>query len=353
MGDETKRVKLIIESKIKKDKPVSAALVADIFQRLQNIIYYIVDDLEGNPPRKAGDLPKSVKEKAELVVKGIQIGSVEAELMLSNTQVGLPGSATFGEKAISIADSIVRKVYDGDVNAILSETIKNKHRQNRIIQEFDAIWPDDQSNYNLGLGLGKSDLLPLDPSHKHVIRDLLSRPPEKVEKSITGRLMEIRVDQRRTFQIDTIEGPVTCSYAPDLEDRVVESIGRLVRIRGIMALEKGGKYTLSLDNEKSIEDLKLFPLDKVRMKGEYSDLKEPILLDVSYEKDQYWVSNDKFHLRGFGPSFKAAVEDLNEEITTLWEDYVEVGLEELSEDALDFRKELLSAFGGERANANT
>lgn len=133
----------------------------------------------------------------------------------------------------------------------------------------------------------------------------------------------------------------------------LESIGRLVRIRGIMALEKGGKYTLSLDNEKSIEDLILLPLDKVRIKGEYTDLKEPILLDVSYEKDQYWVSNDKFHLRGFGPNLKAAIDDLNEEIVTLWEDYVEVGLEELSDDALDFRKELLFVFGGERANANT
>jgi hypothetical protein len=353
MSDETKRVKLIIESKEGKDKPVSAIFVAEMFQRLQNIIYYIVDDLEGNPSRKAGDLPNSVKEKAELVVKGIQIGSVEAELMLSDTQVGLPGRATLGEKAVSIADSFVQKVNEEDVSAVLSNDIKNKHRQNRIIQEFDAIWPDVQSKYILSLGLGKKDSLPLDPSHKHILRDLLSRPPEKVEKSITGRLMEIRVDQRRTFQIDTAEGPVTCSYAPDLEDKVIESIGRLVRIKGIMALEKGGKYTLTLDNEKSIEDLKLLPLDKVRIKGGYRDLKEPILLDVTYEDDQYWVSNDKFRLRGFGPSLKVAIEDLNEEIETLLDDYVEVGLEELSADALDFRKELLSVFGGERANANT
>ena len=126
-----------------------------------------------------------------------------------------------------------------------------------------------------------------------------------------------------------------------------------MRIRGVMTLERGGKFTLTLDTEKSIEDLKLLPLDKVRIKGRYSDLKEPVLLDVSFEGDQYWVSNDKFHLRGFGPSLKSAIEDLNEEIATLWEDYVEVGLEELSEDALDFRKELLSVFGGERANANT
>ena len=353
MGDENKRIKLIIESNIRKDKPVSAVLVAEMFQRLQNIIYYIVDDLEGNPPRKAGDLPNSVKERAELVVTGIHIGSVEAELMLSDTQIGLPGASTFGEEAISIADSIVRKVSEEDTSFTLSNTIKNNHRRDRIIHEFEAIWPDEQSNYNLVLSFGKRDMVSLIPSHKHILRELLSIPPEKVEKSITGRLMEVRVDQRRTFQIDTVDGIVSCSYTPDLEDKVVENIGRLVRIRGIMALEKGGKYTLSLDNEKSIEDLKLLSIDKVKIKGRDLDLKEPILLDVFYEDDQYWVSNDKFHLRGFGPTLKTVIGDLNEEIATLWEDYVEVGLEELSEDALDFRKELILVFGGEKANANT
>jgi hypothetical protein len=352
MGDETKRVKLIIESKIKKDRPISAVLIAEMFQRLQNIIYYIVDDLEGNPPRRAGDFPNSVKEKAELVITGMRIGSAEAELMLSDSQTGLPGGGTLGEKAISIANGIIRKVSDEDISLGLSNAIKNGLRQERVIHEFEAIWPDEQSKYNITLGLGKKNEIPLNPSHRHILRDLLPKPPENVEKSVTGRLMEVRVDQRRSFQIDTVEGLVTCSYAPDLENKVVENIGRIVRIRGIMALEKGGKYTLSLDNEKSLEDLKMLPLTRVKIRGKSLDLKEPILLEVSYEDDRYWVSSDKFHLRVFGPNLKAAIEDLNEEIEILWEDYVEVGLGELSEDALDFRRELILAFGGEKANAN-
>ncbi len=222
MGDETKRVKLIIESKIKKDKPVSAVFVADTFQRLQNIIYYIVDDLEGNPPRRAGDFPNSVKERAELVITGLNIGSAEAELMLADSQTGLPGSVTFGEKAISIADDIIRKVSEEDISFALSNVIKNGLRQERVIHEFEAIWPDDQSKNNIIIGFGKRVGIPLNPSRRHILRDLLPKPPENVEKSITGRLMEVRVDQRRSFQIDTAEGIVTCSYTPDLENKIVE-----------------------------------------------------------------------------------------------------------------------------------
>jgi hypothetical protein len=331
----------------------SGHTTAGIFQRLQNILYYIIDELEGNPTRKAGDFPNSVKEKAELVISGMHIGSVEAELMISDSQMCLPGGVTYGEKALLIADKILVNVsQEKDIAHALSETMKNDHRLTRVLHELDAIWPDEQSEYNVGLGFGKQDIMRLQPSHKHVFRNVLSRPPENVEKSVVGRLMEVRVDQRRSFQIDTFEGVVTCTYAQDLEDRIIENIGRLVLIRGIMALEKGGKYALRLVNEKSIDDLELVPLDKIRMKGRSLNLKVPILLEVIYEDDQYWVSNDKFHLRGYGSTLKAAIEDLNEEIEILWNDYVETGLEQLSLDAIDLRKELIASFGGEKTNAN-
>jgi hypothetical protein len=352
MSDEAKLIRLIIESKIKKEKHISAVLVAEIFQKLQNIIYYIVDDLEDNPPRRAGDFPNSVKERAELVISEMHIGSADAELMLSDSQNGLFDNMTLGENAISIADNLIQKVSEGDTGFGLSTFIKNGLRQERIIHEFEGIWPDDQSKYDILVGFGKRDATPLKPSQRHVLRDLIKRPPENVEKSVTGRLMEVRVDQRRSFQIDTAEGVVACSYISDLENKVIENIGRLVRIRGMMALGKNGKYTLSLDNENSLVDLKMLPLDRIKMRGKSFDLKEPMMLNVSYEDDTYWVFSDRFHMRGFGATLKAAIEDLSEEAEALWEDYVEAGLEELTEDALDLRQELLSAFSGDRVNAN-
>ena len=50
---------------------------------------------------------------------------------------------------------------------------------------------------------------------------------------------------------------------------------------------------------------------------------------------------------------KLSMKGINEEIESLWEDYVEASLEELSQDALDLRGELMSAFGGETSDAKT
>jgi hypothetical protein len=117
-----------------------------------------------------------------------------------------------------------------------------------------------------------------------------------------------------------------------------------------MALERG-KYTLSLKDEKSLEGIDWLPLSDVKIGGKSIKLKEPIYLEVSYEDDNYIISNDRFHLRAEDPSLKAAIAEINEEIEILSEDYVEAGLDELSQDALDLRRELISALGGESADA--
>lgn len=350
---EAKRIQIHIESKIKGHKSVPAIIIADNFQRIQNIICYIVDDLEGNAPRKRGDFPNSVKDKCELVLTDISFGSIEAELAISDSQISLPGAETFGEKAIVIGNEIVQTISKGEnISPVVSKHIKNGRRIDRILREFDSIWPDDESKYNIGLNFGKKQMVFLDPTRKDVLRAALLRPPDNAEKAVTGRLMEIRVDQRRSFQIDTIEGPVTCLYTPELEDKIVENIGRLVLVRGIMTLVRG-KYALSLNDEKSIEGLKWLPLSDVKIRGKSLNLKEPIYLDILYENDSYIISNDKFHLRAEDSSLKTAMEEINQEIEILWEDYVEASLEELSEDALDLRKDLISAFGGESAHAQT
>jgi len=101
----------------------------------------------------------------------------------------------------------------------------------------------------------------------------------------------------------------------------------------------------------TIEGIGRLPLSDVKIGGKSLNLKDPIYLDVSYENDNYILSNDKIHLRAEEPSLEAAMGEINKEIEVLWQDYVEASLEELSNDALDLRKELISALGGESANA--
>ena len=161
--------------------------------------------------------------------------------------------------------------------------------------------------------------------------------------------MELRVDRKRRFQVDTAEGIVTCQYNPEVEEHIRENIGNLVRVQGMMKLRKG-VYTLRVDHEDSLETIPRLPLNKIRLKDRDVSLKEPMHIDIIYDNDLYISTCDKPKLRVTANNLKEVLEGLNEEMEMLWEDYVEAGEDVLSEDALQLRNEILSMFDAEDIN---
>ncbi|MEA2045056.1 MAG: hypothetical protein U9N48_00820 [Euryarchaeota archaeon] len=353
--DVSKSVNISIVSEAEEQSQVPVVLLADVFRRIQNILYHIVDHLEGNPPRSRGDFPIVTKERCELVVAKIGTGSISAVLDLSERQVALPGMPTFGTRAISVAGDVFNAILAEDlteenIEFRMIELIDDKRRVNRILREFEPMWPDEKSEYTISFGFGIHRARNLDPVRKPVVSSYLHRPPEKYEKTIIGRLMELRVDRKRRFQVDTAEGIVTCQYNPEVEEHIRENIGNLVRVQGMMKLRKG-VYTLRVDHEDSLETIPRLPLNKIRLKDRDVSLKEPMHIDIIYDNDLYISTCDKLKLRVTANNLKEVLEGLNEEMEMLWEDYVEAGEDVLSEDALQLRNEILSMFDAEDINA--
>jgi hypothetical protein len=63
----------IVSFSISDANNVSAVHMAEILQRLQNILYTIGDYLEGNAPRTRGDFPQSIKESCTLVITELDV----------------------------------------------------------------------------------------------------------------------------------------------------------------------------------------------------------------------------------------------------------------------------------------
>ena len=57
----------------------------------------------------------------------------------------------------------------------------------QIVREFESIWPNDDSKYNIGLNFSLKQMVFLDPACKHVLRSILSRPTENAEKAVIGK----------------------------------------------------------------------------------------------------------------------------------------------------------------------
>lgn len=217
MSGEDKVIKIKINSRNGKSKNIPATMIADVLNNAQNLLCNIVDDIEGNQPRRGGDFPETVKEKCELVVKTAKIGSFDAVLAISDTQLSLPGSQTKGELAIKKANNIIDVVFNEDnILPKIKLEISNEKRIEKILDDIYRICPDPESEYKVSMGFGNNKLKIFDPERKKLIRSALYRQPSKFEKVIIGRLIELRVDQKRQFQVDTDEGIITCQYMPAL-----------------------------------------------------------------------------------------------------------------------------------------
>ena len=214
---------------------IPAVYMAEIFQHLQNILYNIGDHIEGNAPRSKGDYPQSVKESCSLVITGLNIGSVHVELQIGNAQTSLPEMPTMGERSISIADNLLEIICEENKpEQKLNSLINNHHRLNRIFREFNEIFPGKHSKLHVNLKFGRSHIRDLNPVQKEVIQSILQKSPKEYEKEVLGRLIELRVDKKRQFKIDSPEGAITCQYSSEIEDIIIDSIGEFVRIQGIM-----------------------------------------------------------------------------------------------------------------------
>jgi hypothetical protein len=335
-----KKIDISIKSEKKPGAPIPAMLVAEKFQCLQNLLYVIGDFLEGNKYRTGGDFPTSVKTRFTLVVSDLKMGSLAAQLSLADNQQGLPHCMTLGEQAISLTKKCVLIAQtEENISNKISEHIPDEPRKNRIIQELVYLWPDNQLPYIFEIGLGQPRPLRLDPQRKPVLQQALHRIAEPTERTIIGRVIQLRVDKMHECRIDTPEGEFLCKYRPDMEKTIINNIGSMVSIIGLLKDNK-----IELTSETAIEKISSIQLKQILFRKTLRIFKDPLIFEVQYESDEYILSNEPFHILVVAPSLKQAIKEIEDEVNVLWEEYVDVDTKALTKDAIEFRSNLKSIF---------
>ena len=328
------------------EEKIPAIEMIGAIQHIQNVLYHIGDYLNETPNRPKGDFPQVVRDQCTLFITNLEYGSVFAEMQIGDAQIGLPDmDGTLGERSIDIANEFIEEVSQKNPSLEnLHNKIKNPHRVNKILKEFNGMWPSAQSKFELNFGFGGNPKKRLNPNQKSVIQSLLHTPLEKYEKEFFGRVIEIRVDAKRKIQIDTTEGVIDCQYTSDIEGVIREVIGEFVTIRGMMVPYKG-HFILSIDNEVSIDNVSQYHLKTMKVDGIDKELIESVLIDVDFEDDYYIASNDDIGLLAARPKMTQVVDEIKDELSVLWQEYVAVDENELTASGKDLRKKLISIAG--------
>lgn len=350
MQNESRQIRIYIKSKNEDIKDVPITLIASYFQNLQNILYQICEDINEDDCRHAGRYPGFIVENCELVLKKMTINSSDAIVGLSQTQTSLPFpdiGKTLGERAILKTNDVFEIVRQRDnIYPDLSPVILDEGRRYNILSEVDEIWPDENSKYDVKIGIGKIDdknLRELNPKRKPKIKQALEQEITQSERTISGRLVELNVTKKHYCQIETPDGNIFCKYKPDIEDVVRSNTGNFVSISGMMA----DAHTILLESESAIKGIKTISIQQIKIDDKLIDLKSDVVLDVNYDKieSKYIVDSKSFNIFAINSVFNLAIEDIQEQMGMLWKGYVQEDVSNLTKSAIEFRKVLKKLIG--------
>lgn len=315
---EKRKVELYIDG----GKKVPAVDFINSLQHLQNVLYHVGDYIFGNACRTSGVFPQEVKDSCTLLFKDIKMGSVDAELVIGDEQVGLTDDGTLGEMAICATNDLIKAISQMGISKDeLYSIIDDPHRLNRLLKEFYSMCPDASSTRTVSIGFGGEPLTELTRSHRDTLHNLMQKPTEEYEKEIFGWVFDLRVDQQKKIIIDTPEGQVNCFYDSEIKNEVTDYIDKFVSVRGMMKLHNKN-YAMHIDSEDSIEENSVYSLKQMKVANIPKPLVESVPLILERDDDCYVASNDELGILSVHDNMKGVIQEAEEQLFILFKEYV-------------------------------
>lgn len=347
MSSNSEPFRFKISSKNGEGKKIPLSVIANGFQKIQSLIYILGDQIEGNEFRSAGNYPNQVKERYELALSSLQIGSADSYIVPTSSLQSLGQMPSPAEQAISLMNKVFSVISESpDVNSDITNIIPDERRRKKFGRELADFWPDEETPYIYEIGNGASSLKRLIPAKRNEILQIQKQfRPVHESRDIYGRITDLNVNEKRKIIIETPEGEIFGHYIQDIEVDLIEYLGSFVRFEATLKLEKG-KFYVEIDDTITIERFEKYPLEYAVINNQKSRLSTPLVVSFEYVDEQYHLENQEFLLETYATRLKDAMDNILDQLELLYLEYVTCDLDELTPDAIDLRNSLVSYFEG-------
>jgi hypothetical protein len=333
-----REIHLLLDDPEQPGRAIPAALLARTLASLQKALYQTGESLSGGERvRRRGRLPQQVTTACELRVSQISASdSIDARVRLPE-----PAQAALFEHELPLGEEAMDRLLTFGAAAsrgqrdIVRKTIPDAWYRNRILSTLASLCPkpDDKARLRLSEGDGQGRCFTLDPAVNERITGLRIVREMDV-RVVMGEIVELRVVGGLYFNVRRTEREVKCYYEADVEEAVVENIGRPVVVQGEAQLDEHGAIA-TIDVVTSVEPLDLAPLRLATLRlGDRSlTLAEPREIDARIEEDSLLAEIDELQLLSHGRSREELYESLTEDLFLLWDEYAQAPDDTLTDDA--------------------
>lgn len=339
---------VVIKSTKPGEEAVPAVIFADYIKAVQAIAYTAGDFLLKNPNRSGGDVPKKVKDNCTLVFRDLKIGSIDATLAFQPQNHTLPNMNSVCMQACEIIPKSFRAANEADdINTKLFETMSDEFRNKKILKEIEKIWPDEAAGYSIEMHYPEGEPITLSPKRKPMIQQANRKTPHKYSAEIYGRVVDVRVDDKLKFELNTTIGVVEGQYDIQQADLFKELLGGFVRING-MITETNTKKEIAINPvSDAIQKVESIPFTHIISDTEDPiDLASPLAIDVIWdaEENEFILSNKEYRLLGVAGSLVEGMREIGNGILFLRDEYLREDDKNLTKNARELKSRLRLLF---------
>jgi hypothetical protein len=322
-------------------------ILVRVLAGLQQIIYLLATVQEKRSVGQRFRVPMEMQQLYSLRASIPQSGSYAIPVLLKpelDTQPSISANcreimAKLGDFFASLNSSEFSQAQD---------IFQESKLRNRALRETRKFLPKADEFWQLGFSTSdRTTEVTLNNQIVDCIDNWLTQDTlEDAVMTVTGELIRIDFDKRLVvLRYPPTHQEIECIYLEELEDSMIENRRQMIQVTGKFTLDADGHPTKLADVTR-IEpvDLSSILIKEVSWHSKKLRLKAPVLLTpiMDEETKQILVLEEpQIDLYVFAYTREDLIHEINEQIVMMWDEYVNVEVDDLALDAQQLRKRLM------------
>jgi hypothetical protein len=319
-------------------------LMINLLTNIKELTYLVIAQAQG-----VSKLSKQIKDnyviKCELPEKGSYAQSLTVDYV---------GKSKSEEDEINIIEKLentMQSVANCDESKIL-HYFPDDNRRRKVLSCIKNAFPQSDSEIYVEMASSKTKIKPIINSRtiqKNItpIIDKMQAEIEEYMTVVTGRLAQIDFYEKKIVIMHPLtKRSLNCFYDECVEDMLFDNRRQLVQITGLVEFDENDQPK-KITNAISIQEIDLSPIifDYVDYEDKKLKFKNSLVLTPELDDSEqvYTISNLDFDLETFAYTRQELIDSIKSDIIFLWNGYVKVADEELTEGALKLKQKLISS----------
>ncbi|MHC5936231.1 hypothetical protein [Nostoc sp.] len=322
-------------------------ILVRVLAGLQQIVYLLATVQEKRSVGERFRVPMEMQQLYRLRASIPQPGSYAIPVLLKpeiDSQLSISGNYT--EIMLNL-EGFFSSLNSSDFNQAQNIFPDSKLR-NRALRETRKFLPKADELWQLGFSRSDSDreLTLTNKVIDHIDNWLTQDTPEDAVMTVTGELIRIDFDKRLVvLRYPPTRQEIDCIYLEELEDSMIENRRQMIQVTGQFTLDADGHPT-NLTDVTRIEPVDLSPINVREVAGYGKKLRLIMPLFLTPELDEETkqllvVEESQIGLHVFAYTRDELIHEINEQMLIIWDEYVNVSVDELASDAQKLREKLL------------